>query len=492
VINISTPREYLATYVTAAQMSQFFIDKVGFISAKAYGAKGDGVTDDTASINAAIATAIANGNSMVYMPCGTYLNSGLSSDSTSITFVGDGSTFTGSTYPILDWAQLVDKGIVGNTSDFNASITNSTTIVSAINEIENELSTHIAHTSRHLTLMSSAGDMIYRKSTGAAILPIGTAYYTLGINSGATAPQWVASLQSLMTAKGDIVYASAANTPAKLAKAANDGAILIQASDIPSWLAKGTAYQHLGMNSGASAPEWQPSANSVLTAAGDTLYASGANTLARLAKGTGYQSLNMNSGATTPEWQASLQSLMTAQCDIVYASAANTPTRLAKGTAGQLLQINSGATAPEWTAISASGSFSDTTTIIGASTYITKTIPLGIAAKRAIVMLYSEITDYTHGMAQIFVTNDPSETQVLSIGHIGGFASSDHNVHYNTGSTLYTAEISEKFFGAVNASSAQSVALSHARINGTNLELSFYSALAKVMEIDNGAWEAWL
>lgn len=348
MINISTPREYLATYVTAAQMSQFFIDKVGFISAKAYGAKGDGVTDDTMSINAAIATAIANGNSMVYMPCGTYLNSGLSSDSTSITFVGDGSTFTGSTYPILDWAQLVDKGIVGNTSDFNASITNSTTIVSAINEIENELSTHIAHTSRHLTLMSSAGDMIYRKSTGAAILPIGTAYYTLGVNSGANAPQWVTSLQSLMTAKGDIVYASAANTPARLAKAANDGAILTQASDIPSWLAKGTAYQHLGMKSDASAPEWQASANSVLTAEGDMLYASGANTLARLEKGTAYQALQMNSGATAPEWVNSLASLLTTAGDTVYASANNTPARLAKGTAYQIKRMNSGATAPEW------------------------------------------------------------------------------------------------------------------------------------------------
>lgn len=322
-------------------MSQFFIDKVGFISAKAYGAKGDGVTDDTTSINAAIATAIANGNSMVYMPCGTYLNSGLSSDSTSITFVGDGSTFTGSTYPILDWAQLVDKGIVGNTSDFNASITNSTTIVSAINEIENELSTHIAHTSWHLTLMSSAGDMIYRKSTGAAILPIGTAYYTLGVNSGANAPQWVTSLQSLMTAKGDIVYASAANTPARLAKAANDGAILTQASDIPSWLAKGTAYQHLGMKSDASAPEWQASANSVLTAAGDMLYASGANTLARLEKGTAYQALQMNSGATAPEWVNSLASLLTAKGDLVYASAANTPARLAVGSTDQYLKMSS-------------------------------------------------------------------------------------------------------------------------------------------------------
>lgn len=42
------------------------------------------------------------------------------------------------------------------------------------------------------------------------------------------------------------------------------------------------------------------------------------------------------------------KSLLTAQGDIIYASAANTPTVLPKGTAGQILQMNSGATAPEW------------------------------------------------------------------------------------------------------------------------------------------------
>jgi hypothetical protein len=65
-----------------------------------------------------------------------------------------------------------------------------------------------------------------------------------------------AILQSLFTDQGDIIYASAANTPAVLAKAASDGAILTQASNVPSWLVKGTAYQSLRMNSGATAPEW--------------------------------------------------------------------------------------------------------------------------------------------------------------------------------------------------------------------------------------------
>ena len=47
--------------------------------------------------------------------------------------------------------------------------------------------------------------------------------------------------------------------------------------------------------------------------------------------------------------------ILTAQGDILYASAANTVAKLAKGTAGQVLQINSGATAPEWATPAASG-----------------------------------------------------------------------------------------------------------------------------------------
>ena len=78
------------------------------------------------------------------------------------------------------------------------------------------------------------------------------------------------------------------------------------------------------------------------------IYYRGSGALARLAKGTAYLTLGMNSGATAPEWQASLKSIMTAQGDIVYATGANTPARLAKGLAYQVLRMNSGATAPEW------------------------------------------------------------------------------------------------------------------------------------------------
>lgn len=86
----------------------------------------------------------------------------------------------------------------------------------------------------------------------------------------------------------------------------------------------------------------------VVNAAGDLVYGTANDTVARLGIGTARQQLATNAGATAPEWVASLQSLLTAQGDIIYASAANTPARLAKGTAAQVLTMNAGATAPAW------------------------------------------------------------------------------------------------------------------------------------------------
>lgn len=92
----------------------------------------------------------------------------------------------------------------------------------------------------------------------------------------------------------------------------------------------------------------------LLTTQGDIPYATAAGIWARLAKGAAYQALGMNAGATAPQYMVSLQSLLTAAGDIIYASGANTPARLAKGTASQLLSMNAGATAPEWKTVSLS------------------------------------------------------------------------------------------------------------------------------------------
>jgi hypothetical protein len=68
-------------------------------------------------------------------------------------------------------------------------------------------------------------------------------------------------------------------------------------------LAIGSAYQQLGVNAGGTAPAWQPSSTSTLTAQGDLLYASAANTLARLAKNTTATRYLSNTGASNnPAW----------------------------------------------------------------------------------------------------------------------------------------------------------------------------------------------
>lgn len=53
--------------------------------------------------------------------------------------------------------------------------------------------------------------------------------------------------------------------------------------------------QDIVSNSQASVPD-------IFTAAGDTVYATAADTAGVLAKGTAYQTYRMNSGATAPEW----------------------------------------------------------------------------------------------------------------------------------------------------------------------------------------------
>ena len=97
-----------------------------------------------------------------------------------------------------------------------------------------------------------------------------------------------------------------------------------------------------------------------LTTAGDTMYASAANTPARLAIGTGRYTLQTNSGATAPEWAASPQSVMTAAGDILYASGANTLAKLAKGSDTEVLTLASGV--PSWAA-STTGFSWDTSSI---------------------------------------------------------------------------------------------------------------------------------
>ena len=112
-------------------------------------------------------------------------------------------------------------------------------------------------------------------TTTLAKLAKGTGLQGLQTNSGATAPEWVNSPQSLMTAAGDIsAYASGANTLAKLAKGSDDE-VLTLASGVPSWATAGggsTAYLATATASDDNIVTLGDSVGTANTSAYDTLF----------------------------------------------------------------------------------------------------------------------------------------------------------------------------------------------------------------------------
>jgi hypothetical protein len=69
---------------------------------KAFGAKGDGITDDTASVQATINAAIDAGGSLIFFPPGAYKVTTLTNAST-MNFVGDNASFVGYAGTIIEF-----------------------------------------------------------------------------------------------------------------------------------------------------------------------------------------------------------------------------------------------------------------------------------------------------------------------------------------------------------------------------------------------------
>jgi hypothetical protein len=136
----------------------------------------------------------------------------------------------------------------------------------------------------------TAGDLLYY-ATGTTLSKLAIGASATILTSSGTAPQWSAASGVSVGTATNIAGGAAGSVPYQTGAGAT------------SLLAIGSAYQALQVNAGGTAPSWQPSASSVMTAQGDLLYASAANTLARLAKNTTATRYLSNTGTTNnPAW----------------------------------------------------------------------------------------------------------------------------------------------------------------------------------------------
>jgi hypothetical protein len=139
---------------------------------------------------------------------------------------------------------------------------------------------------------------------------------------------------AIVDAKGDLITATAADTPARLAVGSN-GDTLVADSATSTGL------------------KWQaPTVNTVIDAKGDLLAGTAADTIARLPVGTNGQVLKANSAtATGLEWatdSSGMTNPMTTTGDVIYSSSGSTPARLGIGSTGQILTVSGGV--PAWAA----------------------------------------------------------------------------------------------------------------------------------------------
>jgi hypothetical protein len=181
---------------------------------------------------------------------------------------------------------------MANTTNYNWETPDDTDLVKDGAAAIRTLGSSVDTTTKALNPSTTLGDIEYRSATANTNtrLGIGTNGQVLSVVGGV--PAWATSddanaiQNAIVDAKGDIVAASAADTPARLA-VGTDNQRLVAASG------EATGLKYVG-----------DTQNTVIDAAGDLLYGTAADTVGRLAIGTAGQVLKVNSGATAPEWGA--------------------------------------------------------------------------------------------------------------------------------------------------------------------------------------------
>jgi hypothetical protein len=181
---------------------------------------------------------------------------------------------------------------MANTTNYNWETPDDTDLVKDGAAAIRTLGSSVDTTTKALNPSTTLGDIEYRSATANTNtrLGIGTTGQVLtvagGVPSWATSDDANAIQNAIVDAKGDLVAASAADTPARLA-VGTDNQRLVAASG------EATGLKYVS-----------DTQNTVVDAAGDLVYGTAADTLGRLAIGTAGQVLKVNSGATAPEWGA--------------------------------------------------------------------------------------------------------------------------------------------------------------------------------------------
>ena len=305
---------------------------------------------------------------------------------------------------------------------------------------------------------------VYGNGTGAftasTTIPFSSVTGTVPTTQGGT------GLISYTT--GDIIYASATNTLAKLS-IGSSGQVLTVAAGIPSWstlssaavtsfqtslsgLTPSTATSGAVTLAGTLGPTSGGTGLTTYTQ-GDLVYASGTNTLGKLADvATGNALISGGVGAD-PSWgKIGLTTHVSGTLpianggtnittyttgDILYASATNTLSKLPAGTNGQVLTLASGI--PSWAASTSSGvsfTVTDFTATAGQTTFtVTYVVGLVEVYRNGVKLA---IADYTASTGTTIVLATPANAgdviEVVAFGAVNTAAVISYDTFSGTGS----------------------------------------------------------